>query len=622
MKTKLIILSLLALTTGLSRVNAYSDHRGHKTDSLEAVLAAQRPLSDEERINAYKELMWGYLNTNGRRAADYARKAVALSYGHDWQNTRADALRILGLVAYGTGDYETALGYFNHALALTDSMRNNSNYQESTIDDNYAVLYGSIANLYNMQDKAHLAIAYYQKAQPIFEKYKWLESSAILFHNMAELYMSMGNYDEALLNFKKAVEYGEQSEDSLLVAMACKGLAKVYIGSDYDQAEQAAMKAYEYYRNHTDEEHNDYLTTLCDLGRVQLKGRNNLTRAKAYAQEGLSLIGEETGAEQRADVYCLCSEIALAGRQWAEARDYALQALASDTVETYDDLSAYVLLAQACIELGERQQAREYVAHIYNGMERFATSHYQSGLSQMQVLYETEKKQAEIEQLVREKQLHLWGGLLVATLLLLVALLFFAMWRSVKLSKKNAMVQAKLEGELAERVRLSRDLHDRLGGTLTALRQHLTDPQALALTDEAIGEMRNVAHHLLPDSLRRYGLRTALRDYCHSMKNVSFAYMGQEEHVPQEEVIYCIVYELVNNAVKNASAQHISVQLMAEPDFTAINVSDDGSGMADDPEGFGLQNIRERVAAANGKLDIFSQPGQGTEINIELPRNK
>jgi signal transduction histidine kinase len=134
--------------------------------------------------------------------------------------------------------------------------------------------------------------------------------------------------------------------------------------------------------------------------------------------------------------------------------------------------------------------------------------------------------------------------------------------------------------------------------------------------------MRNVAHHLLPDSLRRYGLRTALRDYCHSMKNVSFAYMGQEEHVPQEEVIYCIVYELVNNAVKNASAQHISVQLMAEPDFTAINVSDDGSGMANDPEGFGLQNIRERVAAANGKLDIFSQPGQGTEINIELPRNK
>lgn len=58
MKTKLIILSLLALTTGLSRLNAYSDHRGHKTDSLEAVLAAQRPLSDEERINAYKELMW------------------------------------------------------------------------------------------------------------------------------------------------------------------------------------------------------------------------------------------------------------------------------------------------------------------------------------------------------------------------------------------------------------------------------------------------------------------------------------------------------------------------------------------------------------------------------------
>lgn len=601
---------------------AYNDHRNARVDSLEAALKSAHPPKGEELLKAYDELMRGWLPYDGEKAEYYGRKALALSYQLDGLYVRQNVLRHFAQMHYGREEYDQAADLYRQALAVVDTMTTQKRYDEKTIDDARSVIYGSLGNLYNMQDKAHLAIAYYQKAQPIFEKYKWLESSAILFHNMAELYMSMGNYDEALLNFKKAVEYGEQSEDSLLVAMACKGLAKVYIGSDYDQAEQAAMKAYEYYRNHTDEEHNDYLTTLCDLGRVQLKGRNNLTRARTYAQEGLGLIGEETGAEQRADVYCLCSEIALAGRQWAEARDYALQALASDTVETYDDLSAYVLLAQACIELGERQQAREHVAHIYNGMERFATSHYQSGLSQMQVLYETEKKQAEIEQLVREKQLHLWGGLLVATLLLLVALLFFAMWRSVKLSKKNAMVQAKLEGELAERVRLSRDLHDRLGGTLTALRQHLSDPQALALTDEAIGEMRNVAHHLLPDSLRRYGLRTALRDYCHSMKNVSFAYMGQEEHVPQEEVIYCIVYELVNNAVKNASAQHISVQLMAEPDFTAINVSDDGSGMADDPEGFGLQNIRERVAAANGKLDIFSQPGQGTEINIELPRNK
>lgn len=93
------------------------------------------------------------------------------------------------------------------------------------------------------------------------------------------------------------------------------------------------------------------------------------------------------------------------------------------------------------------------------------------------------------------------------------------------MQKRNSVVHAKLEGELAERVRISRDLHDRLGGLLTAIRLILPkNSDALPLTDEAIREMRNVSHHLLPDYLKRYGLRTALTDYCAVLKKVNFQY--------------------------------------------------------------------------------------------------
>jgi len=61
--------------------------------------------------------------------------------------------------------------------------------------------------------------------------------------------------------------------------------------------------------------------------------------------------------------------------------------------------------------------SRQLITHIYNGMEHFSTNHYQSGLSQMEVLYETEKKRSEAEQkqkendqLRQEKQWLLWGG--------------------------------------------------------------------------------------------------------------------------------------------------------------------------------------------------------------------
>lgn len=176
------IFPVLLLLLGVAlQAAAYSDHRNRKVDSIEAQLSSGRQLSDEDLMGAYKDLMWGYLNTDGERSAFYARKAVALSYHHEWQNSRADALRILGMIAYGGTDYDTALEYYNWALALTDSMRATGHYDETTVDDNYSALYGSIGNLYNMRDQLHLAIAYYQKALPYFEKYGWMESATILF---------------------------------------------------------------------------------------------------------------------------------------------------------------------------------------------------------------------------------------------------------------------------------------------------------------------------------------------------------------------------------------------------------------------------------------------------------
>ena len=269
-------------------------------------------------------------------------------------------------------------------------------------------------------------------------------------------------------------------------------------------------------------------------------------------------------------------------------------------------------------------------------MERFATSHYQSGLSQMEVIYETEKKEAEIEQLQREKRWFIWGGSLTALVLLLTAVVFFLLWRSLKLRRRTALIEAKLEGELTERVRIARDLHDRMGGLLTAIRLNIPTesgkpdgPDAsgtplLPLVDEAIIEMRHVAHHLLPDSLSRYGIRRALSDYCRTFSNVSFSFTGEERHIAHEEAVYCIVHELVNNAVKSADAQHIQVQLMTAGCLTVINVSDDGKGFPSTEGhngGIGLRDIRERVEALGGRLDIISETGKGTEINIEIEQH-
>ena len=77
----------------------------------------------------------------------------------------------------------------------------------------------------------------------------------------------------------------------------------------------------------------------------------------------------------------------------------------------------------------------------------------------------------------------------------------------------------------------------------------------------------------------------------------------------------------MNNAVKSSGASHIHVQLMAQDTLTTISVCDNGRGMNltdNEGKGIGLDNIRERVEALGGRLDIYSGPGKGTEVNIEF----
>lgn len=647
-RTSLTAVVLCILATYSARAE-YSDHRGRKIDSLEAVLKSGRPLSDEDRMNAYRNLMKGYGPIDGRKAEEYARKALALSYTMNATNSRVDALYNIGLQAYGKDDYDTAADYFQQALAVNDSMTSDKRYEQSVIDDNASQLYGALGNLYNIQDQAQLAITYYQRALPIFERYGWLESQCILYHNIGELYSPIGNNEKAKENFLKAIEKGDQTGDSLMMAMPRKGIAKIYIDeNDYEHAKEAIEYAYNYYRTHYDEDPGDYCTVLCELTRLhKMDGHRDLTKARHFAMQALDVTKRyELMTEVAFDAYAATAEVAMAEGNWHEALGYALQSVHEDDANaTFTDVGCFQLLAIIYMQLGDKEKALLYINKVRELSERFANENYQSGISQMEVLYETEKKQTAIEQLAREKEfqaqqnrqltkekrLMTWAGTLGGIILLLLAVLFFVLWRSVVLSKRNATVKAKLDGEIAERVRLSRDLHDRMGGLLSAIKNAVPEESAAArLTDDAVAEMRNVAHHLLPDSLRRYGLRTALRDFCMTLKNVSFAFMGTEQRIDkqQEEIIYCSVYELVNNAVRCANASHIRVQLMAEDDYIAVNVSDDGDGISntndkdgDTPTGHGLRNIRERVETGGGSFSLYTKAGEGTEINIEFKRH-
>jgi signal transduction histidine kinase len=150
------------------------------------------------------------------------------------------------------------------------------------------------------------------------------------------------------------------------------------------------------------------------------------------------------------------------------------------------------------------------------------------------------------------------------------------------------------------------------------------------LLDEAVNEMRNISHNLLPASLLRLGLITGLQNLfdkisAKSWLQINFNAYGLKERLDEstEVSIYRIILEAVNNVINHARAKNVTVQLMQYETYINILVEDDGIGFNQDHhkqgQGIGLNNIYSRVDHMRGKIDIDTKPKAGTVINIDIP---
>ena len=145
---------------------------------------------------------------------------------------------------------------------------------------------------------------------------------------------------------------------------------------------------------------------------------------------------------------------------------------------------------------------------------------------------------------------------------------------------------------------------------------------AIDMIDKSIGELRRLSHHIMPESLMRYGLKVSLENFCRAIPKADFKYFGEDARFDSrlEILVYRCAYELVNNAVKYSGAENINVQLIVDDSLVALTVYDNGIGF--NPEtvtyGSGLKDIKTRISAYNGNMNIHSSPEKGTEINIEI----
>jgi two-component system, NarL family, sensor kinase len=221
-------------------------------------------------------------------------------------------------------------------------------------------------------------------------------------------------------------------------------------------------------------------------------------------------------------------------------------------------------------------------------------------------------------------------------------LLYQQQIRDLEQQKQLDAARAMVEGQEQERERLARDLHDGLGGLIAGTKMFLsnlatksTDPvqqeqlnSSIDRIDHTLQELRQISRNMMPQSLLRYGLKTALKDLCESLElsgaKITFQENGLKNDMASatQITIYRVIQELLTNALKHARAKQVLVQVLQHESAVHITIEDDGQGFEQQQEtkviGMGLLNVKNRVAFLKGKLDISSKPMIGTTVTIEL----
>jgi signal transduction histidine kinase len=212
----------------------------------------------------------------------------------------------------------------------------------------------------------------------------------------------------------------------------------------------------------------------------------------------------------------------------------------------------------------------------------------------------------------------------------------------------NAEAQAELTASRARivasadetRRRIERDLHDGAQQRLITLALKLrlarrgvpVEPDELAAElddvasglDDAIEELRELAHGIHPPILARGGLRPALKALARRSVAAVDLTVTIADRLPEpiEIAAYYVVSEALTNAAKHARANTVTVEVKETDDGVSIRVSDDGLGGADFARGSGLIGLKDRVEALGGRIAVQSAPGRGTSVAVLLPGSR
>jgi len=640
-----IILSVSILL--LSSFNAYPQNSA--IDSLQKVLQIQK--EDTAKVNTLNALASEFRYYNNDTGFYFANKALALAARLNFTMGIADAKIKTGQLYSIIGKYNEGIKTGNEALVLYNKLLASANPPNKEnilfkIAESYNIIFLNTFPQGNYPEALKIAFLELKIREKLNDK----QGVSNAQFNIGNIYYCQHNYSEALKHHFVCLAICQQLKDKVGVSSTYSAIGLVYFDQgNYEEASKNYSAALKLGKEVNDSFNLAEIYVNLILLEYKRKNynealKNGFAALKIYGKIGLNF-----------NIPFVLNNMAMVymdEKKYEDASEYLAKAL-SVAKETnhleYIKLSYENFAALDSLQGNYRKSLQDYkLAITYR--DSLMNKENTQKITQQQMQYEFDKKDAAAKAAQEEKDIitsaeiknqKLIRNFSFALAFLILAFSAYIFYRYKK--KKQLQSQQALTNE---RLRISRELHDEVGATLSgiAMYSHLTKAQiknaditevekSLNIMQESAGEMVNKLNDIVwlvnPDQDSLQKLIQRLEDYARDMaaiKNIHVKVNAPEnlhEHnLPMESRrnIYLFCKEAINNAVKYSNGTLLELNIKEAGNLLEFSVNDNGKGfdvvMA--KRGNGLENMQKRADEIGAKFTVESNQDAGSLVSMQI----
>ncbi len=590
-----------------------------------------------------------------------AKEVLAYSSERDYDEGMAYAYLRMGHLMNVSGKNDSALHFAMQAYQLRKARED----YKGAIGAAFTLSY-----IYNELGQSDSAFSILYQAIELEKSISDSLTLAQLHLELGQLLREYENHDAAIESIEKAKTFNSTIKDKYLSIQIYDALGSVYYASNQNlKALDEYLKANQLLSE--DEFSTSLMLNLNNLANCYTRLDNHEKAKRIY----LLIIRELRASKRYPDLSLAYFNIGMlySNNENCDSAIYYYNKsynIAYMNDDVYRQAACEHQKAKCFHELGNHESAYIHHYRFKELSDSLLNIDKLSLIEELNTKYQTRLKEQEIELLDKENKTKTAqrNALVIGIFLLMIlasAIIFFFSQKNKISKQKQQIAQQKLdsvldeqeiktynamiEGQEEERQRIASDLHDRLGSMLStikllfsSLEEKIVNVQnenktqyekATNLIDEACVEVRRISHNLSSGLVANYGLVKALEDLCETINHSSkveckLLTYNMEEGLPLrfEVELYRIAQEVLNNALKHADANTITIQLGRLEDEMSMTIEDDGKGFEVDKtkgkEGMGLDSMRKRAEKLNGNLYIDSDIDKGTITIVEIPLNR